>query len=56
MKPEALRIALLAFAAFALGCQVEGTGGGCIPVGERAGRQFGCFVVANQMGSVTKIV
>ena len=49
MKPEALRIALLALAAFALGCQVEGTEGNCIPVSERAGRQFGCFIVANQI-------
>lgn len=28
--------------------QTEGTGGICIPVGERAGREFGCFIVATQ--------
>jgi len=49
MKPETLRIALLAFAALTPGCQTEGTGGGCIPVSERAGRQFGCFLTASQV-------
>lgn len=33
--------------AFAVG-QTEGTGGTCIPVSERAGRSFGCFIVATQ--------
>ena len=47
MKPS--RIALLAFAALTPGCQSEGTGGGCIPVSERAGRQFGCFVTASEV-------
>jgi quercetin dioxygenase-like cupin family protein len=28
--------------------QAEGTGGVCVPVGERAGREFGCFILATQ--------
>jgi hypothetical protein len=28
--------------------QMEGTGGTCIPVSERVGRRFGCFIVATQ--------
>src|SRR5207302_11270159 len=28
--------------------QAEGTGGVCIPVAERAGREFGCFILATQ--------
>ncbi len=28
--------------------QTEGTGGICIPVSERAGREFGCFILATQ--------
>jgi quercetin dioxygenase-like cupin family protein len=28
--------------------QTEGTGGACVPVRERAGRSFGCFIVATQ--------
>jgi len=28
--------------------QADGTGGICIPVAERAGREFGCFIVATQ--------
>src|SRR5438105_15765448 len=28
--------------------QAEGTGGVCIPVAERGGREFGCFILATQ--------
>jgi len=28
--------------------QTVGTGGACIPVSERAGREFGCFIIATQ--------
>jgi len=48
MKPRILWIALLAVGSLTIGCQIEGTEG-CIPVSERAGRQFGCFVIANQV-------
>ncbi len=49
MKPGTVCIALLALGALTAGCQSEGTGGDCIPVSERAGRQFGCFVITNQV-------
>jgi len=29
--------------------QTDGTGVACIPVGERAGREFGCFILATQV-------
>ncbi len=29
--------------------QTEGTGGICVPVSERAARQFGCFIIATQV-------
>lgn len=28
--------------------QTVGTGGACVPVSERAGREFGCFIIATQ--------
>jgi hypothetical protein len=49
MKPGTVRIVLLALGPLTAGCQSEGTGGKCIPVSERAGRQFGCFVITNQV-------
>lgn len=39
--------ALLSLTAFSrVAGQTEGTGGICIPMSERAGREFGCFIVA----------
>ncbi len=29
--------------------QTDGTGVACIPVSERAGREFGCFILATQI-------
>jgi hypothetical protein len=41
-------ILLLLTAGARVHSQTEGTGGTCIPVAERAGRQFGCFILAKQ--------
>jgi len=47
--PHIVGPALLSLIALASAVgQTEGTGGTCIPLSERAGRVFGCFIVATQ--------
>jgi quercetin dioxygenase-like cupin family protein len=41
-------VMILVAGAAALG-QTEGTGGRCLPVSERAGRDLGCFIIATQV-------
>ncbi len=41
-------VMILVAGAAALG-QTEGTGGRCVPVSERAGRELGCFIMATQV-------